>query len=271
MAADLRLHRFLISTKWDAAAAADAYVTALGWRRDKKMDALRDRIVRSNPSFFVGGACGGDAPAVLDVLYVGEHDAATQQVQPRTFTREGSDGRHNLLLDRLGNLVVIECPGLVDNAGIFALGTAKWTESFLAGTELTVLMLDELSRRQGRLALTCKILDMQGMKLLKAFMSKEEKEGERAFKDAGSQVSAAYPTTTFKMLLLNLPGASMAGPIIKSMAPARSAKKFEILSSKTALTQIQTYVEPANLPHKLGGELPDGVQWGTGGKKSPRR
>ena len=39
------------------------------------------------------------------------------------------------------------------------------------------------------------------MKMVKAFMSREEKEGERVVKEAGSQVSAAYPTTTFKMTL----------------------------------------------------------------------
>ena len=48
----------------------------------------------------------------------------------------------------------IECPGLVDNAGIAALGTAAWARSYLCGIELGILIIDELSRRQGRLVRT---------------------------------------------------------------------------------------------------------------------
>ena len=50
-----------------------------------------------------------------------------------------------------GNLVQIECPGLVDHAGIAALGTAALSRSHLCSVELGVLIIDELSRRQGRL------------------------------------------------------------------------------------------------------------------------
>jgi len=258
MGSDLRLHRFLVSTQWDSQAAADAYVQALRWRRDRCMDAVRDRVVAANPSFFQNGADH------LDTLYVGEDDAAVQAVQPRTFTREVDGGKHALLFDKIGNLVIVECPGLVDNQGIMALGAAKWTASFFGSNELTVLLLDELSRRQGRIILTCKIMDMTGMKLVNPFASKEEKEGERAAKDAGSQVSAAYPTTTFKMILLNLPGASMAGPIVKAIAPARSAKKFIFAKSND---ELKTFVDAASLPRKLGGELPDGLQWVAKKKK----
>ena len=41
-----------------------------------------------------------------------------------------------------------------------------------------VLLVDELSRRQGRLVLMLRCFDMTGFKMIKAFQSKEEKEGE---------------------------------------------------------------------------------------------
>ena len=53
--------------------------------------------------------------------------------------------------------------------------------------------------------------------------SKAEKEGEKAFKEASGMASKAYPTTTFKNFLINLPAAGAAGPIVKALAPARSA------------------------------------------------
>ena len=149
-ASDIRLVRFLAACGWDAQAAADMYVEALLWRTEQRMDEVREELVRANAAFFVHG---GEA---LSEVVATAHDAAVQAVQPRTFTRvlPGGGGGHAPLLDRQGNLVCIECPGLVDNAGIAALGTAAWARSHLCGIELGVLIIDELSRRQGRLVRT---------------------------------------------------------------------------------------------------------------------
>ena len=46
------------------------------------MDAVRDAVVKRNAAIFRDGA---DA---LRAVFVGEHDEAVQQVQPRTFTRQ---------------------------------------------------------------------------------------------------------------------------------------------------------------------------------------
>ena len=48
-------------------------------------------------------------------------------------------------------------------------------------------VIDELSRRQGRLVLMFRCFDMTGFKMIKAFQSREEKEGERAFKEVPSK------------------------------------------------------------------------------------
>ena len=258
MGSDLRLHRFLVSTQWDASAAADAYVEALRWRKERKMDCVRDRIISANPGFFGGGETFLD-----DALCTSDADEAVQRAQPRTFTR-AAGGRHELLLDKLGNLVLIDCPGAVDNAGVSAIGVGRWTEAFLGHNELVVLLLDELSRRQKRLALGCKISDMAGYKLVGFGKSREEKEAEAAAKAAGKLASAAYPTTTYKMIFLGLPGASMAGPVIKSLAPARSAKKIVLAKSNE---ELKAYVDVSQLPARLGGTLPDGMQWANRKKK----
>ena len=288
-AADIRLVRFLAACGWEPRAAADMYVEALLWRAEQRLDEVREQLVRANAAFFVHG---GEA---LSEVVATAHDAAVQAVQPRTFTRLlPGGGGHAPLLDRQGNLVCIECPGLVDNAGIAALGTAAWARSYLCGVELGVLIIDELSRRQGRLVRTChreppgptahgltssltnpltrlqvlmfRCFDMTGFKMIKAFQSREEKEGERAFKEASGIASKVYPTTTFKNFFFNLPAAGAAGPIVKAMAPARSAKKFVLLGSKYQ-DELFAHVDPSQLPRRLGGVLDDGVQWGGEKKK----
>ena len=108
--------------------------------------------------------------------------------------------------------------------------------------------------------------DMTGFKMIKAFQSREEKEGERAFKEASGIASKVYPTTTFKNFFVNLPAAGAAGPIVKAMAPARSAKKFVLLGTKYQ-DELFAHVEPSQLPRRLGGVLDDGVQWGGEKKK----
>ena len=85
-------------------------------------------------------------------------------------------------------------------------------------------------------------------------------EGEKAFKEASGMASKAYPTTTFKNFLINLPAAGAAGPIVKALAPARSAAKFVLLGSKYQ-DELFSYVDPSQLPQKLGGKLDDGLQW----------
>jgi len=94
-------------------------------------------------------------------------------------------------------------------------------------------------------------------------------EGERAFKEASAVASKVYPSTTFKNFFFNLPAAGAAGPIVKAMAPARSAKKFVLLGSRYQ-DELFAHVEPSQLPRRLGGVLDDGVQWGAGEKKKKK-
>ena len=56
--------------------------------------------------------------------------------------------------------------------------------------------------------------------------SRAEKDGEKLAKEATRPFADAYPTTTYKNFLINLPAANAAGPIVKAFVPARSAKKM---------------------------------------------
>ena len=79
-------------------------------------------------------------------------------------------------------------------------------------------------------------------------------------KAAGKEFKDAYPTTTYKNFIINAPAASIAGPLIAPMLPARSRDKTVLHGSKFQ-ADLHEYVKPSNLPLKLGGSVPDGVQW----------
>ena len=98
-------------------------------------------------------------------------------------------------------------------------------------------------------------------RLMKFMQSKREKEGEKLVKEAGRPFADAYPTTTYKNFLINLPAAAgAAAPLIKAIVPARSAKKIVMLGSKFA-EELHRDVDPSMLPTMLGGTISDGTQW----------
>jgi len=145
-----------------------------------------------------------------------------------------------------------------------------WAESVgeaaeLRSQELLQLVLDELSRRQGRMVLMFRIIDLHGFSLAPSFFaSSEVKQGEALVKLAGKEVKDAYPTTTFKNFLINAPAASVAGPIVAALVPKRSRDKTVIKGSDYA-NELHKWIKLEHLPQKLGGTLADGLQWA--GKK----
>ena len=255
MASDARLMRFLVAKAFDCPAAAEMYIGALRWRREAGIDELRAGLLAANAPFFTQGS------SCLQALGVHARDDALMAVHPRTFTRPAPDGGHELLRDRHGNLLYIECPGLIVAAEVIALGAAEYTAAAHTSQELLQLILDELSRRAGRLVLVLRVVDMNEVRLVKLMQSRQEKEGERLVKEAGKPFADAYPTTTYKNFLINLPAAAgVAAPLIKAVVPARSAKKVVLLGSKFA-EELHKEATPRMLPRMLGGELDDGEQW----------
>ena len=254
MASDTRLMRFLVAKGFDCAGAAEMYIDALRWRVEAGIDAHRQAILNANAPFFVEGA-----PS-LQATRLHARDEKLAEAHPHMFTTP-LDGAHALLRDRHGNLIDIECPGLVDSAEVIAIGAAEYTSACHQSQEMVQLVLDELSRREGRLVLTLRIIDMTEVRLIKFMQSKQDKDGERIVKDARTPFADAYPTTTYKTFLVNLPAAAgAAAPLIKAVVPARSAKKIVLLGSKYA-DELAKEAEPSMLPRMLGGQLDDGGLW----------
>lgn len=262
MASDYRLMRFLIAKQFDCGGAADMYVASLRWRSESGMDKTRAKLIEANRAFFTEGA------AHLDKIMLHAADAACHAAYPRMYTKAqgesgssgGGSGPHELLFDKHGNVIYIECPGIVHMPDLVPVGLADFSAYVQTTQELVQLVLDELSRRSGKLILCLRVLDMKEITLVKMFQSSAEKAGEKIVKDAGKPLADNYPSTTYKNYLINLPAANVAAPIVKNFAPARSAKKMVMLGSKY-FDEIRKEAEPGMLPKKLGGTLSDGVQW----------
>ena len=256
MASDIRLWRFLVAKQFDCEGAAEMYLASLRWRAESGLDKVRARLIAANAGFF---AQGGPA---LDTLMIDPSHAACDAVYPRLWTkpRASPDAPHEPMYDRQGNVIYIECPGIVNMPDVVPLGLPAFSAYVHANQELLQLVLDELSRRAGRLILTLRVLDMKDVTLVKMFQSKADKEGEKIVKDAGRPMADNYPSTTYKNFLINLPAANVAAPIVKNFAPARSAKKMVLLGAKY-FEEIGKEADASNLPRKLGGILDDGTQW----------
>ena len=271
MASDLRMWRFLVATSFRAAEAAKMYTDALAWRAEWRIDAMRDALVEANPAFFGGGAAGLQMPHIHAV------DTLMMKARPRTWYRvrqgEAAGGEkgsavtsYEPLLDKGGNLVYIEVPSAFDAAAMSEM-EAEYIEAEFRAHELLQLVIDELSRRQGRMCLIFRVLDLHGFSLTGSlFASAEVKQGEALVKQVGKEVKDAYPTTTFKNFLINAPAASFAGPLVAALVPKRSRDKTVIKGADYA-PELHKWIEPANLPQKLGGSLDDGLQWRGMGKQ----
>ena len=76
-------------------------------------------------------------------------------------------------------------------------------------------MIDEFSKRLGKMVLIFRIIDLTGFSLAPNFFaSREVKEGKEMVKTAGDAVKNTYPTTTFKNFLCNAPAASIAARVV---------------------------------------------------------
>ena len=259
MASDLRLFRFLVATSFKAAEAAQMYTDTLAWRKEHGMDAVRDALVAANREFFEGGGSTLAAPHLTDA------DRAMMEARPRTFYKAAGDA-YAPLVDKAGNLVYIEVPSVVDPAAVCAI-KGEYVKAELRAQELLQLVIDEFSKRLGKMVLIFRIIDLTGFSLAPNFFaSREVKEGKEMVKTAGDAVKNTYPTTTFKNFLCNAPAASIAGPIVGALVPKRSRDKTVIKGGDFA-EELHKWIDLAMLPAKLGGALDDGLQWTGKGKK----
>ena len=124
-----------------------------------------------------------------------------------------------------------------------------------------------LQVRAGRMVLIFRVVDLVGFSIApNPFRSSDVKQGEVMVKSAGKEIKETYPTTTYKNFLINAPAASIAGPIVSALVPARSRDKTVILGGKFT-TELLEFVDPSHLPKKLGGIIDDGIQWEKPKKK----
>jgi len=255
MGHDLRLLRFLIGQKWDPVEAAKEYVKALQERKKLGVDrTLRDAMVAANADFFAGRA------DMLSKFHFHPAAEASARLMPRIMLDPRGDGPYPLLRDKQGHLVV--CEHAPDFERVAQLGADNYQATELAFTELQMLVLDELSYRDGILRMACRVQDTlkQESALAKSLMPNPfAGSGETGFKKTGALMKSLYPTVVFKWYMVNLDNSykSHVQGAIKNFG-GRSGYKM-IVCGMDFQEAILKQIGRSELPEELGGTLPNSL------------
>ena len=251
MAHDLRLLRFLIGAKWDPSKGIEMYLKALQERKKLKIDQMRDEMVGANGLFFGGRA------ETLHEIYFHPQAQRSAQLMPRLWADTRTPGEYRLLRDKSGNLVVAEYAP--DFKKVEELGCDAYAATELEFNELQVLVLDELTVRDGILRMACRVQDSFGQeKSLGASMLPNPfaGKGECAFKASGESSKALYPTVVFKWFMVRISD-SYRGTVQSAITSfgGRSAYKMIVCGSDFS-AQVFSTIDRPQLPAQLGGTLP---------------
>jgi hypothetical protein len=251
MGHDLRLLRFLIGHKFDPHKALDEYIAALKKRRNLNVDALRDEIVGANADFFERGG------SALAQIHFHPKSATVEKKMPRMHVQpRPHGGPYPLLLHRDGHAIEVnEAPDLEK---IGALGTDDWDAAERAFSELQVLVIDELSHRDGVLRMVCKVTDVLNREgaLAKSLVPNPfAGAAEKQFKETGSQMKALYPTVVFKWFMVNL-RTNYKSSVQKAIANFGGRSKHKMIVCDTEFEAVLFVdVDPSQLPTHLKGSL----------------
>lgn len=251
MGHDLRLLRFLVGAKWDPEKAMESYIKVLSDRKKLNVDDLRNKMVSGNADFFEG-----KSDALKEVHFHPQSQKA-MQLMPKLWVDPSKPGDYALLRDRQQHLV--QCEYAPDFKRVEELGVDNYAATELAINELQVLVLDELSKRDGILRMVCRVQDTFNQE--KALSSSLVPNpfagsGEKGFKSIGETMKLLYPTVVFKWFMVNM-GSSWIGSVRGAINNfgGRSAYKMIVCGTDFQAT-VHESVDPAQLPEQLGGALP---------------
>ena len=142
------------------------------------------------------------------------------------------------------------------------MGASDWHGAECAFTELQMLVIDELSRRDGVLRMVCKVTDVlnrEGALAKSLAPNPFAGKGESQFKETGALMKALYPTVVYKWLMLNLrPKYKNSVQTAISHFGGRSKHKM-IVCDTDFDALLAAEVDASQLPKCMRGELPDGA------------
>ena len=229
---DLRIWRFCLGHNRDVTKAAKMFGKMLAWREEQGMKELRERLVAGGLS-----------------MRGFSHEAEVLAVQPMALF--GPDK-----LARNGDLVTVEYFGHSDGGKTKGeLGEKKLLQFGLELMETRSVMLDRMSREQGRLACMCRILDMSGYTLAQVDPAVFSMTGKALWGDY-------YPELLGRVEVINTPWTfDMAFSVAKPMLAQRTVDKITVTRDadrakceKRLAELVDLDVLPETLPGGRGTE-----------------
>ncbi len=224
------LLRFYIGFKRNAAAAAEAFGKMLSWRKANNINDIREKILN------------GMKP-----------DQIPRYEQLRRFYPLFQTGK-----DKNGCPVMVTLTGLIDPAKLIKVATLEEIRMYIIyEMEYKLVQLCQLTTETGVLYRALEVHDLKGLG-----MHHLATGPIGILRKIVSEVSSNYVELADKVLLLNVPYATVVRSVLKQVVPARSQHKLAVMGS------MADY-EPTLLAHAerdqyidciFGGALPEGLE-----------
>jgi len=240
---DIWILRYVLSHKGHAKAAAKAAISTIKFREATKLNEVGDLKHRIKHH----GIPDSEAIADFEPM-VGFND----------FNKFCGEEAVTITLPDENRGLIFYCDvGKFDQHGIAEnLNEEQVKEILLYSNEATFQVVDEVTRRTGRLTKVIKVIDMGGTTLrgMSRTYLKRDAAGSKALQDY-------FPQLLGGMLVINGPTwISMLWSAVKPFFPKRVVEKVDFLpsvyklkNSKKALKPFLKHVSEENLPERYGG------------------
>lgn len=152
-----------------------------------------------------------------------------------------------------GVISMVDMTGL-DQGGMATRDAAEALRAHQRWTEWCFQMVDDITRRTGRLTKTCRLIDMAGMRLTAMDRKYLANDGANA-----KVTEDHYPQLLAAAFICHAPTwVQVMWRVFRPFFPARFVEKLDLISPLTnpaEARRILRYVAAADVPTRFGGEL----------------
>ena len=233
---DIWILRFVLSHKGNAKKASKAALDTLQFREEMKLNEKGDIRHQIRNAGVESGSCDcdfGEDP-LFDKInpHCGRNSAITTQPDP----------------DR-GPIVYIDVREF-DQEGMLTLSEDDYRMAKVLGNERMYQVIDEVTRRTGRLTKVTCFLDLEGYSMNREYSARDTRLNQ--------ELQDFYPQLVAKNYMFNTPKWFAAIWVVaKKVLPKRLTEKFEFLpasASEKFHEAIAEHVSEDHLPERYGGK-----------------
>mmetsp|Transcript_10030 Transcript_10030/g.11130 ORF Transcript_10030/g.11130 Transcript_10030/m.11130 type:complete len:307 (-) Transcript_10030:217-1137(-) len=231
---DIWILRFLLSHKKNVEKAAKAAIKTMHYREEMKLNELGD--IRHRTGSITG-------PTSIQFPMV---------VKYQSFCKNPSDIINTLPNKDRGIVTYLNIGGVNTKKLAKEMSVEDIQEAYMYSNECTFQVLDEVTRRTGKLTKWLKILDCDGLYFTDLSMKYVQKDGA-----ANKASDCFYPQLLGAMLIVNSPSwAQNIWKVIRPFFPVRVVEKINFFGSDINpedKKHFLRYISEESLPEKYGG------------------